>query len=494
MSGIGTWEARQQVALATVPGSVRSHLLGALRRGEIARKHIITFQADTRRLSVEQAARVSLVMFGTDQDVAAVERLDIDGRLEPGRPWHQSEFTAALAREITRASTEDEDEAERVRDAAHAARDTRLQIGDEGVANLIAQFGTVTGIAVITRIDDMARRARKGGDPRTLAQLRSDITAILLLHGTLTLPGQPTPHNTCQDDSGECACSCASATRAQESLLDEVITPEDAQALRAIINATPAGKVELLIPWDSLIGAVCPHCTTPVAHPPTTSQHETHETHETHPEENPAPKPGEDSVPGPGKGSAPGPGNEPGEDSVPGPGNGSASAAQKGSVSGLGEGSASAAQEDSAATASTSPGVGTDLEVPHSRCAPGAPCRPGDGTIPPASRPTGVAELVGWNSGFITPRQARQIVLTPGTVLSRILYDPADGRCIERSTSSRTPDADMKRQIWAADRYGRGPGSRRPADRCEIDHEKEWSTHAWTAEINLNSKEALDHA
>ncbi|MFX0538675.1 hypothetical protein ACQBAT_08390 [Ornithinimicrobium sp. Y1847] len=52
----------------------------------------------------------------------------------------------------------------------------------------------------------------------------------------------------------------------------------------------------------------------------------------------------------------------------------------------------------------------------------------------------------------------------------------------------------MKRQIWAADRYGRGPGSRRPADRCEIDHEKEWSTHAWTAEINLNSKEALDHA
>ncbi|MGD8151167.1 hypothetical protein, partial [Ornithinimicrobium sp. Y1694] len=38
LSGIGTWEARQQVALATVPGSVRSHLLGALRRGEIARK------------------------------------------------------------------------------------------------------------------------------------------------------------------------------------------------------------------------------------------------------------------------------------------------------------------------------------------------------------------------------------------------------------------------------------------------------------------------
>ncbi|MGD8151497.1 hypothetical protein [Ornithinimicrobium sp. Y1694] len=114
--------------------------------------------------------------------------------------------------------------------------------------------------------------------------------------------------------------------------------------------------------------------------------------------------------------------------------------------------------------------------------------------MPPAGRPRGVAELVGWNSGFITPRQARQIVLTPGTVLSRLLYDPADGRCIERSTGTRSPDAQMKRQIWAADRYGRGPGSRRPADRCEIDHEKEWSTHAWTAEINLNSKEALDHA
>ncbi|MFX0538674.1 hypothetical protein ACOJ08_08570 [Ornithinimicrobium sp. Y1847] len=59
--------------------------------------------------------------------------------------------------------------------------------------------------------------------------------------------------------------------------------------------------------------------------------------------------------------------------------------------------------------------------------------------MPPASRPRGVAELVGWNSGFITPRQARQIVLTPGTVLSRLLYDPADGRCIERSTGTRSP-------------------------------------------------------
>ncbi|MFX0537835.1 hypothetical protein ACOJ08_04195, partial [Ornithinimicrobium sp. Y1847] len=74
LSGIGIWQARQQVALATVPGTIRSHLLGALRRGEIVRQQAITFQAQTRALPVDQTARVSLVMFGTDKDVAAVER------------------------------------------------------------------------------------------------------------------------------------------------------------------------------------------------------------------------------------------------------------------------------------------------------------------------------------------------------------------------------------------------------------------------------------
>ncbi|MFX0539696.1 hypothetical protein ACOJ08_13820, partial [Ornithinimicrobium sp. Y1847] len=104
LSGIGIWQARQQVALATVPGTIRSHLLGALRRGEIVRQQIITFQAQTRALPVDQTARVSLVMFGTEEDVAAVERLDPDGELVHGKPWYHSEFKAALAREITRAS------------------------------------------------------------------------------------------------------------------------------------------------------------------------------------------------------------------------------------------------------------------------------------------------------------------------------------------------------------------------------------------------------
>ena len=105
----------------------------------------------------------------------------------------------------------------------------------------------------------------------------------------------------------------------------------------------------------------------------------------------------------------------------------------------------------------------------------------------------GVGELVGYVCGFITPRQGRQILATPGSVVGRILYDPADGRCIERSINRYAPDAQMLRQVRAADVYGRGPGSRRPAVHAELDHEKEWATHGWTAETNLNAKARADH-
>ncbi|MDO5663618.1 MAG: HNH endonuclease signature motif containing protein [Brachybacterium sp.] len=73
------------------------------------------------------------------------------------------------------------------------------------------------------------------------------------------------------------------------------------------------------------------------------------------------------------------------------------------------------------------------------------------------------------------------------------MTDPADGRCIERTIGSRAPDADMKRQLYAADRYGRGPGSRRPAEQCEIDHETPYCEAPETSETNLNCKEILDH-
>ena len=104
-----------------------------------------------------------------------------------------------------------------------------------------------------------------------------------------------------------------------------------------------------------------------------------------------------------------------------------------------------------------------------------------------------MGELRGSPAGWVTPAEAREIALRPGSTFYRLLTDPADGRCIERTIARYAPDADMRRQIRAADVYGRGPGCRRPASACELDHEHEHADGGPTTEVNLNAKAKLDH-
>lgn len=408
-NGVGVVEARQMVAIASVPGAVRGHVLGSLRRGESCWRLVRAFQARTGRLGIEQAARVAESLFGTDVDVAAVERLDADGELALSRPWAHKEYYAALDREVVRAK--DEDTAEEDREQAIAARSTSLTVEDDGASTFTCTTSIAAGVAISERIDGAARRARKGGDKRTLAQLRSDITAALLIYGTVpALEG---------DDAS-----------------DPVVTPDDIDSLRAIISATPPGRVDLVVPWDAVLGAVCPTCrasgrtgpapTTPAAAAATSE-------------------------------SAPGP------------------------------------RERSAATSPWTTGPAPEPEeappaTTHARWHPSA-APPDEESVDSNA----IGELISWSSAFIRAKDARAIVLTPGTLLSRVLTNPADGRCIERATKSYAPDADMKRQVRAADVFGRGPGCRRPAKDCEIDHEEEFLTSGWTAEPNLNCKALLDH-
>lgn len=89
---------------------------------------------------------------------------------------------------------------------------------------------------------------------------------------------------------------------------------------------------------------------------------------------------------------------------------------------------------------------------------------------------------------FITPGQVRELALTPGTTLHRLLTDPADGRLIERTIKAYRPDADMRRQVVAADVLARVPWSTHPASACELDHVVPWTGEEGggpTAETNL---------
>ena len=280
--------------------------------------------------------------------------------------------------------------------------------------------------------------------------------------------------------------------------------------------------MDLVIPWDAALGAVCPTCTGPM----TTQPPGTHPPRPHGQGDDCAPAPsgkGDRCAASPGEGAecaaSPGEGDEPAQDRVAGEDPVPDRSEPQGEPR---PGPAAGAQ---------------DFTEPHSGCPAHAICRTDDhadtdhaempdkghagtagtghaGTAGTGHAGTGdvgdggvgdrqgflagtspgrVGELIGWASVFITPAQARQIILTPGSLVGRLLYAPADGRCLERSIKRYAPDTDMRRQVRAADVYSRGPGSRRPATQSELDHEKEWATHAWTAETNLNHKALLEH-
>lgn len=95
-----------------------------------------------------------------------------------------------------------------------------------------------------------------------------------------------------------------------------------------------------------------------------------------------------------------------------------------------------------------------------------------------------VGELLGPFRSFVSPADVRRLALSPGTTMSRLLVDPADGRCVERSTSAYLMDAAMRAQILAADVTCRAPGCVHPAVLCQIDHVEEFGAGGPTSESN----------
>lgn len=102
--------------------------------------------------------------------------------------------------------------------------------------------------------------------------------------------------------------------------------------------------------------------------------------------------------------------------------------------------------------------------------------------------------VTGALSWYVTADVVRELALAPGTVLHRLLIDPADGRCVERSIRAYRPDAAMRTQILAADVTCRGPVCVHPATSAQLDHVIEFSSGGATSEVNLQALHTGDHA
>lgn len=110
-----------------------------------------------------------------------------------------------------------------------------------------------------------------------------------------------------------------------------------------------------------------------------------------------------------------------------------------------------------------------------------------------AGAPGGVAELPG--HGFITGEHAREVIGASGedSVFHRVVTDPLDGRCVERSITAYLPDQAMLDQLRAVDRGCRAPGCTTAPGLCQPDHEMPFGQGGATAETNLDLKHGRHH-
>ncbi|AXH94802.1 HNH endonuclease [Ornithinimicrobium avium] len=161
------------------------------------------------------------------------------------------------------------------------------------------------------------------------------------------------------------------------------------------------------------------------------------------------------------------------------------------------------AAPDGAGTIGSAPG----RSDPPGRCPScGHPASRGEAFRPPKEPPEtptaarcvpeevlSVGMVTGAFPQFLTADAVRELALSPGTTLYRLLTDPADGRCVERSIASYAPDAAMRAQVHAADVTCRAPGCDRHAPYTQLDHVIAYSAGGPTSEVNLQDLHTGHH-
>ncbi|TQL50656.1 HNH endonuclease signature motif containing protein [Ornithinicoccus hortensis] len=107
---------------------------------------------------------------------------------------------------------------------------------------------------------------------------------------------------------------------------------------------------------------------------------------------------------------------------------------------------------------------------------------------------SGVGMLSG--GGYLSAEEIRELALSAGGVLHRLVTDELDGRVVERSRRSYRPDREMRAQVAAADRTCRAPGCLVRAERCQFDHVENYvdgETGGLTSEANGQSLYGVHH-
>lgn len=451
------WSQRETatfVAVSTAPAAFWEPAMGSLARGTADWPMVrgLWRACDTARLSAADASHVAEVMLGDDPARCVPERREADGSAKEG-PWGRAEFWSALDREVVRlaATPDPEDEtsvaeaarARAARDAAYAARSMRVTVGEDGTAQLILTGSVLTVVAIGDRLDRAARAARGDGDPRTVVQLASDIGLSLLKHATLGAHAMPD----------------------LDIFAGREVTPEDLAAagwtpqIIAALSAMPPAVLQVVVPLLALHDPATAH------ELPTVGQEI-------------APEGTSQDTDGGGLPGSAGEAN-PEEANVGEPNAWDANADESPLRSHTGRPGCPGCLPSARVAVARDPSeeLRCTTATQQRACEETAPS-PTHEEQPPRRRPrvAWVGRLLGKYPTFLTPDQVRALALVPGSTVERLLVNPADGRCVERSVRSYSFDPAMRAQLAAADVTCRAPGCLRPAAACQADHVQEHGT------------------
>lgn len=175
-TGLPTGHVHARTRLTTAPTPVRAPLLAAMRAGTTTLTRATHTRDDTHHLPDDAAATVIATV------LAPLRGHTRDGH--PAPVGHRT-FTSRLRRAVTRADTAHPDHAKACTDRL-ARRRATATIDQHGTGTLTLEGDPTLVAASLTRVDTLAKRARHGGDPRTLDQLRTDIALHLITHGWTT--------------------------------------------------------------------------------------------------------------------------------------------------------------------------------------------------------------------------------------------------------------------------------------------------------------------
>ena len=456
-------ESAHLIGLATAPVSFSGPVVAQMGRGQLPWRLARALWRACEGLDAADAAHVAHVMCADDPATCVPERLEPYGSVSRA-PWSHRAFWSALDREVTKLRTADDSqdaaEARAAREAAFRQRCVIAKAGDDGMGSLTVLMPLLWVAAIKDRLVGAADAARSAGDERTRQQLEADIARVLLAHAALGLddrsvPEVPDGHEVTPDDLARAGWSAEliSAMSGLPPAVLQVVVPllalhDPAQAEtlpvagRLNTRPDPPGRPGTDRDVRTEVGA------DPEAAPPT------------HGHQAPDVEGSDDAA-------------HTRQDGCPAclPSRRTHRVDQvchdEGRRDDPDDRAGGNEAHDRAGSADPPPTERTQVGVP-----------------PSGQRRLWVGELLGAFSSFVSPAQVRELALSPGTTMARLLVDPADGRCVERSRATYLMDAAMRAQILAADVTCRAPGCQHPGDRCQVDHVQEHAIGGPTSEAN----------